>query len=411
MNELEVRDLVVTTPRGVRLVDEVSLAVEAGGRVGVIGESGSGKSLTALAIMQLLPETLQSSGEILFEGSDMLAMPERSRCNLRGNRLAMVFQEPMTALNPLMRVGRQIAEVLTIHSDDSRRSAALHAKELLERVEIRDPLRVARAYPHELSGGQRQRVMLAMAVACGPALLLADEPTTALDVTVQARVLGLLDKLVAESSMSLLLISHDIAVVSGICRRLVVMYGGRVVETGDAGEILRAPLHPYTAGLLHASAALAAGPDPSEPDPSGPGVSGPGPSGPDPSEPDPSGPGASASRPGRPRPGRPSPGRPSPAGHRFVLPTIPGAVPDPADLPSGCVFRDRCDRAGARCMARPVLGPAGSSHLVACWHPLADASSGSGSDASRGSGSVDMAAAPFAAHNAGPSEITAPGRR
>jgi len=237
-----------------RAVADVSFAVAQGERVGLIGESGSGKSMTALAVIGLLPDEARSSGRVDFDGRDMLSLQERERCRLRGDRIGMIFQEPMTALNPTMRVGRQVAEVLELH----HRSGDV--LELLRRVEFRDPERIAHAYPHQLSGGQRQRILCAIATACSPALVLADEPTTALDVTVQAQVLALLGRLVAEEGAALLLISHDLAVVAGMCDRLLVMYRGELVEQGPTRAVLDDPQHPYTKGLLATATALHAAP-------------------------------------------------------------------------------------------------------------------------------------------------------
>ena len=235
---------------GERVVSDVSFAVERGERVALIGESGSGKSITSLAVIGLLPDEARASGRVDFDGRDMLALSERERCRLRGDRIGMIFQEPMTALNPTMRVGRQVAEVLELHG---RKGDVL---ELLRRVEFRDPERIAHSYPHQLSGGQRQRILCATATACSPDLVLADEPTTALDVTVQAQVLALLGRLVSEEDAALLLISHDLAVVAGMCERLLVMYRGEIVEQGPTGQLLAAPQHPYTQGLLATATAL-----------------------------------------------------------------------------------------------------------------------------------------------------------
>ena len=251
---LSVRDLRVSTS-STELLRGISFDIAAGERVGLIGESGSGKSITATAVMGLLPGTLEVSGSILLAGSDddLLTAPDRRLDSLRGEAIAMVFQEPMTALNPLMRVGAQVAEIMTQHRTRTRRQADARAIELLGMVQLPDPRQTALAYPHQLSGGQRQRVMLAMAMANDPRLLLADEPTTALDVTVQAEVLRLIGALVAERGTSLLFISHDIAVVAEVCTRVLVMHRGEIVEDGDVAQVLHAPRHPYTRSLIAAS--------------------------------------------------------------------------------------------------------------------------------------------------------------
>ncbi|GAB2979846.1 ABC transporter ATP-binding protein [Amycolatopsis acidiphila] len=232
------------------LVQDVSFEVGAGERVGLIGESGSGKSLTASAVMGLLPEELRATGSVRFHGKQLLSAGERELSRLRGNDLAMVFQEPMSALNPLMRVGRQVAESIRLHTAKSRRAAARVAQELLESVQLPD---VHRAYPHQLSGGQRQRVLLVIALANDPALLICDEPTTALDVTVQAQVLDLVLAGVAERAAALLFITHDLAVVARVCERVLVMLEGRIVEEGTTREVLTNPRHEYTRRLLKAS--------------------------------------------------------------------------------------------------------------------------------------------------------------
>ena len=355
MTLLDVEDLVISSA-GARLVDGIDLSVRAGERVGLIGESGSGKSLTALGVMQLLPRGISSTGSIRFEGRDLARISERARSSLRGRRVAMVFQEPMSALNPLMRVGKQIAESLTIHKTLSRAEAKEEAARLLARVEIHDPRAVLRAYPHELSGGQRQRVVLAMAIANHPVLLLADEPTTALDVTVQHRVLRLLDGLVRAEQMALLLISHDLAVVSGICDRVMVMYGGRVVERATVGQILAHPRHPYTAGLVATSASLGGAP-------------------------------SAASR------------------RRQPLPTIPGTAPSAAAASriTGCPFRARCGWASPRCLEEPRLETIVDGHDVACWHPLpAPAAPRRAREASGLAGRADVALGPGLAQAAPP---------
>ncbi|OXM74502.1 MULTISPECIES: ATP-binding cassette domain-containing protein [Amycolatopsis] len=235
------------------LVREVSFTVGRGERVGLIGESGSGKSLTASAVMGLLPEGLHATGSAKLTGTELLGASERELSRRRGRDLAMVFQEPMTALNPLMRVGRQVAESIRLHTGKSRRAAQQDAVALLDAVKLPEPAQLARAYPHQLSGGQRQRVMLAIALANDPALLICDEPTTALDVTVQAQVLDLILTGVAERETALLFITHDLAVVAKVCTRVLVMYEGRVVEEGSTSDVLTQPRHDYTKKLLAAS--------------------------------------------------------------------------------------------------------------------------------------------------------------
>ncbi|MFB4263636.1 ABC transporter ATP-binding protein [Nonomuraea sp. GTA35] len=289
----------------VELVRDVSFTIEPGERVGLIGESGSGKSLTALSLMGLLPEGVTATGRARLGDRDLVGVPESRLKSLRGRELSMVFQEPMTALNPLMRIGAQVAEVMTLHGR-SRQEARERSIELLERVRLPEPGQIARAYPHQLSGGQRQRVMLAIALANGPELLICDEPTTALDVTVQKQMLDL----IAEVAPALLFITHDLAVVASMCERVLVMYGGRVVESGPLREVFTRPRHRYTQGLLAAS-------------------------------------------------------RLTPRGTR--LPTIAGSVPPAGRFPGGCVFRNRCPHATPTCETTPAL--TGDGHAYACWHP------------------------------------------
>jgi peptide/nickel transport system ATP-binding protein len=310
---LETRDLHV----GVGPADAVrgvSLDLAPGRRTGLIGESGSGKTLTALAVMGLLPQGLRASGSVTFEGRELLGLPERARARLRGDAMGMIFQEPLTALDPMQRIGDAIAEPLRIHRGLSAGAARAQVRALLARVHMPDPEERMRSYPHQLSGGQRQRAMIAMAVACDPRLLIADEPTTALDVTVQARILSLLRGLVEEGGASLLLITHDLAVVSETCQDVYVMYGGRIAEQGPVDDVFSNPRHPYTVGLLDAI----------------PPVDVP------------------------------------IAGKR--LPAIPGVVPGLGEFPDGCPFRTRCPRADERCVREPPLE--GDGHRVACWHPV-----------------------------------------
>ncbi|MGO1056230.1 ABC transporter ATP-binding protein [Crossiella sp. CA198] len=254
MSVLRVAELTVSTVDRA-LVREVSFEVARGERVGLIGESGSGKTMTAAAVMGLLPEGVRASGSVRLSGvdGDLLRLRERELARVRGRRLAMVFQEPMTALNPAMRVGRQVAETMTLHRTRTRRAARAAAVELLDQVRLPDPAITARAYPHELSGGQRQRVLLAMALANDPEVLICDEPTTALDVTVQAKLLALIRAVTEERGTALLFITHDLAVVADMCERVLVMHGGKVVDSGPLPGLFTSPRHPYTQGLLAAS--------------------------------------------------------------------------------------------------------------------------------------------------------------
>ncbi|MFR9778413.1 ABC transporter ATP-binding protein [Micromonospora sp. MS34] len=303
----------------VPLVEDVSFTIGSGERVGLIGESGSGKSLTALALMGLLPEGVRATGSIRLRGmpDDLLRIGEGQLAKARGKAVSMVFQEPMTALNPVMRVGDQVAEVMLLHrTRDSRAEAAGAAVELLDRVRLPEPRATARAFPHQLSGGQRQRVMLAIALANDPALLICDEPTTALDVTVQAQMLDLILDLAAERNTALLFITHDLAVVASVCQRVLVMYGGRVVETGEVYDVFTAPRHRYTEGLIAASDLAV-------------------------------------------------------VDERGRLRTIPGAVPNGGEFPDGCVFRTRCASATARCERTPEWSGS-AARGFACWHPVGE---------------------------------------
>jgi ABC-type dipeptide/oligopeptide/nickel transport system ATPase component len=234
-------------------VDDVSFQIAAGETLGLVGESGSGKSVTAFAILRLVPPPGRiAGGRMLFDGRDLLTLPEPEMRAIRGARISLIFQEPMTALNPVMRVGDQIAEALTVHGQASRRQALARAVELLDAVHIPDARRRVRDYPHQLSGGMRQRVMIAIALACHPALVIADEPTTALDVTIQAQVLDLLRELRARYNLALLLITHDFGVIAEMADRVAVMYRGAIVEEGPVRQILRNPAHEYTRTLLAA---------------------------------------------------------------------------------------------------------------------------------------------------------------
>ncbi len=314
---LEVSGLRISLPtrRGRALaVRGLDFSLARGDTLGLIGESGCGKSLTALALMGLLPEGAQASGSIRFDGQELLGLDDRALCRLRGNRMAMVFQEPMTALNPVHSIGRQVAEPLRLHQGLTARQARAEAAALLERVGIAQAAQRLGAYPHQFSGGQRQRITIAMALACGPDLLIADEPTTALDVTLQRQILELIRGLVAERGMALVLISHDLGVIAQTVRRTLVMYGGTVVESGPTRAVFGAQAHPYTQGLFAA---------------------------------------------------RPQFGAARVPGAR--LPTIAGTVPELADLPPGCPFAGRCPRTIAACHA--ALPPAvalGADHEARC---------------------------------------------
>ncbi|ABF39096.1 Oligopeptide/dipeptide ABC transporter, ATPase subunit [Candidatus Koribacter versatilis Ellin345] len=251
---LQIRDLKIEfpTPDGWRsAVRGISFGIAAGETLGLVGESGSGKSVTSLAVLRLLPTQARISGEISFDGRSLLALEGEELRRLRGESISMIFQEPMTALNPVMRVGDQVAEAVLAHSDVKKTEAWRRAVESLTEVEIREPERRARDYPHQLSGGMRQRVMIAMAIVNRPRLLIADEPTTALDVTIQAQILDLLNELRQRHGLAMLFISHDLAVVSQISDRVAVMYAGQIVEMATASEVFKNAAHPYTRGLLH----------------------------------------------------------------------------------------------------------------------------------------------------------------
>jgi peptide/nickel transport system ATP-binding protein len=249
---VEVEDLVVTTSRGTVLIDGISFGLDRRSRTGLIGESGSGKSLTALSILGLLPEGLTARGSILLNGRELTSTPERQLCAVRGNEVSMIFQEPMTALNPVMRIGRQIAEALRIHREISKQRAEERVVELLQAVGIPQPEVRARAFPHQLSGGMRQRAMIAMAIGCGPDLVIADEPTTALDVTIQAQVLDVLQDQVDRLDTALLLITHDLPVVARITDEVLVMNDGRLLERGMTQDVFMRPVDPYTKTLVSA---------------------------------------------------------------------------------------------------------------------------------------------------------------
>jgi oligopeptide/dipeptide ABC transporter ATP-binding protein len=305
------------TDRGVvRAVDDVSFAIRPGQTLAVVGESGCGKSVTSLSIMRLIPQPPGRivAGEIRFDGTDLLKLSERRMRKIRGNQISMIFQEPMTSLNPVFRVREQIGEVLRLHQGLDKAAAREKSIDLLRQVGIPSPESRVDDYPHQMSGGMRQRVMIAMALACDPRIIIADEPTTALDVTIQAQILELMDNLRRETGTAVLLITHDLGVVAETAEHVVVMYAGRMVEEADARELFHHPLHPYTRGLMRSI----------------PGV--------------------------------------SETGERERLEAIPGVVPSLLALPEGCKFNDRCRHAFDRCFAEepPLLEPR-PGHTARCW--------------------------------------------
>jgi oligopeptide/dipeptide ABC transporter ATP-binding protein len=303
------------TNRGVvRAVDGVGFALSAGGSLGIVGESGCGKTMTALSLMRLIPSPPARivSGRIMFDGEDVVALDEPRLRALRGNAMAMIYQDPMTTLNPVFNVGEQIAEAVRLHRDASRASARARAVEMLELVGIPDPARCAQSYPHQLSGGMRQRAVIAMALACHPKLLIADEPTTALDVTIQAQILDLMRRLQQELGTAIILITHDLGVIADLVDTVVVMYAGKVVERAPVKQLFAASRHPYTQGLLRSVPSLET------------------------------------------------------REHRMR--TIEGTVPSAYAMPSGCRFHPRCGIAREVCRTdEPPLVPDGVGGEAACW--------------------------------------------
>ena len=298
--------------RALRAVDDVSFQVRKGETLGLVGESGSGKSLTAYSILRLVqPPGRIASGRVLFQGRDLLALPEREMRKVRGAGIALIFQEPMTALNPVFTVGDQIAEAMLVHGLATRAEAKRRAVELLDAVRVAEPDRRVRDYPHQLSGGMRQRVLIAMAIACRPSLVIADEPTTALDVTIQAQILDLLREMREAFDLSMLLISHDLGIIAGSADRIAVMYAGRLVEQGPVRDVFRSPAHPYTKALLASI-------------PSGA------------------------------------------TGRR--LKAIEGSVPPLTELPRGCAFAPRCPDALPQCQLEPPpIADIGPDRVVRCF--------------------------------------------
>ena len=300
----------------IKAVDDVSFSIERGETLCVVGESGSGKSMTALSVMGLVPKPRGQivGGSILFEGRDLVKLSEQEMCNIRGNKISMIFQEPMTSLNPVKTIGNQVAEALIEHNKATRKEANEQAVEMLRMVGIARAEKVIREYPHQLSGGMRQRAMIAMALICKPALLIADEPTTALDVTIQAQVLDLIRELKARTNTAVLFITHDLGVVSEMADRVIVMYAGQVVEAANVRDIFKNAMHPYTRALLNSI--------------------------------------------------------PFMDQDKEVLYSIRGVVPDAAHFPAGCRFRERCDEHGeTQCVQTecPGLVKVGADHYVRCF--------------------------------------------
>jgi oligopeptide transport system ATP-binding protein len=302
--------------RTITAVRDVSLAVAPAECVGIVGESGSGKTQLFMAVMGLLPSDARAVGSVRFEGAQILGLPSRELNRVRGAQLTMIFQDPMASLTPHLRIGVQLAEILVSHARLSWREAERAALRMLQRVQVPEPERRLRQYPHELSGGMRQRVMIGMSLLCAPSLLIADEPTTALDVTVQAQIIEILRAMREESRMATVLISHDLGVVAGLADRILVMYAGRVVESAAAGDLLQRPEHPYTAELLNCV--------------------------------------------------------PNLRGPRLArMPTLAGYAPSAASVERGCAFAPRCPRARDRCtIERPLLRELGTARHVACHHPV-----------------------------------------
>ncbi|MCG8593067.1 MAG: ABC transporter ATP-binding protein [Kiloniellales bacterium] len=329
---LDLRDLTVRLPAGAdreNAVEGVSFTVKPREILCVVGESGSGKSVTAHTVMGLLPrkQLRPTAGQILLQGEDLLQKSPAALRDLRGARMSMIFQEPMTALNPVMRIGEQIEEVLQIHTGMSARERRTRVIEVMDAVKLPEPERLVSTYPHQLSGGQRQRVVIAIALACRPALLIADEPTTALDVTIQAQILDLIVEIAAEEGMALLMITHDLGVVAETTDRMLVMYAGRIVERGPTAEVFARLAHPYSRGLFAALPQVGEATRDAQ--------------------------GARAAA-------------------RSRLSTIPGQVPSPLQRPAGCAFAPRCGHADEACRQTPLpVAEIGPDHVALCAHPRA----------------------------------------
>ena len=328
MSLLTVKNLTVSTEHqsgSINILDNINFNLERGTSLGVVGESGCGKSMMALAIMGLLPDNMTASGEVQF-GGNLLCLPEKELCQIRGNRISMVFQEPMSTLNPLLPIGFQVAESLRLHKSFSRHQAQQHASKVLDRVGLQSHKYSRSLYPHQLSGGQRQRVVIAIAMACGPELIIADEPTTALDVTIQAQILDLIAELVFEENMSLILITHNLGIVAENTDHMLVMYAGNIVESGPTKNVFEKLVHPYTRGLFSSI----------------------------------------------PNSKFPNTGKGLQSKYSQInrLPTIPGRVPEFWERSKGCSFVDRCPRAQANCSSKfPEVIQLGTAHSTTCFFP------------------------------------------
>lgn len=314
-NILEVKNLAVdftTKTKRTSILKDINFSVKQGETVAIVGESGCGKSLTSLSIMDLLPNGGEiSNGEVRFKDENLVEKTKKEMSNIRGNEISMIFQEPMTSLNPVQKVGKQIAESIRLHQNIHKKEAWRKAQEMIELVGIPSPEKRAFDYPFEMSGGMLQRVMIAMALSCNPEVLIADEPTTALDVTTQAQILKLIERLKQEFNMSVIFITHDFGVVSQIADRVLVMYAGKVVESSDVGELIQEPKHPYTKGLIHSIPKLNE--------------------------------------------------------QRDMLPTIKGTVPNPDMITQGCVFADRCSLAKQICFEKTPFLTNHENYQVSCW--------------------------------------------
>ncbi|HBE9296630.1 ABC transporter ATP-binding protein [Clostridioides difficile] len=313
---IEVKDLKVYfhTDKGiVKSVNGVSFNINEGETIGIVGESGCGKSVTAMSLMKLLPTSKIEGGEIIFQGKDILKMNENELMRIRGNEISMIFQEPMTSLNPAFTVGSQIIEGIMLHQDLSKEEAKKKVIDMIKLVEIPRAEEIYNSYPHELSGGMRQRIMIAMALSCNPKLLIADEPTTALDVTIQAQILDIMKNIKEKLNTSIMMITHDLGVVAEMCDKVVVMYAGKIIEVAEVVELFKNPKHPYTIGLLKSKPVLGKNKD-------------------------------------------------------KRLYSIPGQVPSPIGIPDSCYFSDRCEKVCDKCRTQiPPLIELNSGHSIACW--------------------------------------------